>query len=238
MFSLRDLWADIDALDDRVSASLQAAMHDETSGLVEQAANWFMGHGSQPLDIARSIEDYAAGVGRIAAGLEAMLADSDRLDFDGRTASLAGRGAPEPLARRVAQLRLLVSACDIVRISREVQTDVLRAGPVYFAVGDRFEISWLRREAAALPVDSRWDSQAMSAIVDDLYECQYLLTRKWMSQAGPSADAADILARGSASHRAAHAATSQLIKDIRQGGTLSLAMLAVVNRQLRALVTD
>ena len=186
VFGLRDLWADIDALDYRVTASVQAVMHDEASYLIEQATNWFLGHGSQPLDIARCIEDYGDGLRRITACLETMLADSDRQYFEGRTAGLVERGVPESLARRVAQLRLLVSACDIVRISREVPTDVLRTGPVYFGVGDHFDIDWLRREAAALPVDSRWDSQAMSAIVDDLYECQYLLTRKLMMQAEPT----------------------------------------------------
>jgi glutamate dehydrogenase len=122
-------------------------MHRETGRLIERATTWFLVHGSQPLDITRNITDYGAGVHRAIQSLDSVLAESDREYLDRKTASFVERGAPESLARRVASLRLLVSACDIVRISREVDTSVERAGAIYFAIGDQLDIDWLRREA-------------------------------------------------------------------------------------------
>ena len=236
IFDMRDLWSEIDALDYKVPASLQADMHRETGRLIERATTWFLCHGTQPLDIARNIDDFGEGIHRTIQSLETMLADSDREYLDAKTVGFVERGSPEHLARRVASLRLLVSACDIVRVSREVATDVGRAGRVYFSIGAQLQIDWLRRQATNLPVESRWDSQATTAIVDDLYNHQYDLTRQMLRQADPKDDAADVVSKCCASHRAALAATLQLIQEIRQGKATDLAMLAVASRQLRTLV--
>jgi glutamate dehydrogenase len=84
-------------------------------------------------------------------------------------------------------------------------------------------------------VESRWDSQATTAIVDDLYSHQYLLTREMLRHGSDADDVQDIVAKCCAGRQASYLATSQLIHEIRQSGSVDLAMLAVANRQLRAL---
>ncbi len=235
VFDMHDLWSAIDALDYQVSAAAQAAMHGETSQLVEHVTDWFLRHESQPLEMGRAMERYAADVRSLGAGLELLLAEPDRQDVAGRAAALVREGVPESLARRVSLLRPLMPACDIVRLSQESGRDVAGVAALYFAVGERLELEWLRRAAAALPVESQWDSQAAAAIIGDLYQCQSLLARQLLRQADqPDDDPAAILRRSGE----AFLAMSQWIKAIRRDGTVSLAVLAVASRQLRALVTD
>ncbi|MBM4091556.1 MAG: NAD-glutamate dehydrogenase [Planctomycetes bacterium] len=237
IFDMRGLWSQIDALDNRVPTSLQATMHYETGRLIEHVTTWFLRHGTQPLNIATNIEHYEAGIRRTVESLDLMLSDSDREYVNDRAVQFIQEGAPAPLARLVAKLRLLVSACDIVRISRETGSDVLRAGKAYFAVGDRLDIDWFRRQTANLPINSHWDSHAIAAIVDDLYSHQYALTRRLLREACQEDDLSQIVARCCAGQHTA-AATVQLIQEIRQSGVKDLAMLAVANRQLSTLAAE
>jgi len=237
IFDMEELWGAIDALDNQSPARVQAAMHWETSRLMEHATHWLLTYCPHPLDIAGSIQTYAQGVRRIAAALETSLGDAEMRQLGDQTQQLVDRGVPSPLARRVAQLPRMASACDIVRISHEARSDVIRSAQVYFAVGTRLDIDWLRGAAAAMPANSRWDSHATTAIVDDLYQCQFLLARQLMRQAEPGEEPAAILERCCATHRAAYMATTQLMTEIRQSGTLDLAMLAVASRQLRTLIS-
>ena len=235
VFANRDLWAEIEALDTKAPAAVQSEMVAETGRLIERVTTWFLRNGSQPLDIAANIAAYGPGVQQIVDDLDKVLTPFYRDYVRDRTEALVAKGAPHTLARRVADMRLLVAACDIVKIAGEVKTTVDRAAHLYFAIGDRFGIGWLRRNAHTLPIDSHWDKQATTAIIDDLYGHQYELTASILRSAKRGADPAKAIESWRAGRGAALPATMQLIDEIRHGGTVDLAMLAVVNRHLRAL---
>src|SRR3712207_6837510 len=55
-FGLRDLWAQIEALDARVEAQTQIRMLLDARKLVERASRWLLRNRRPPLDIARSEE--------------------------------------------------------------------------------------------------------------------------------------------------------------------------------------
>jgi glutamate dehydrogenase len=166
-----------------------------------------------------------------------LIADTDRVEIDQRIATYVEQGVPRALADRLGIMHLLPPSLDIVRISRTTGVPVEQVGRTYFTVGARFGLDWLRRAAAALPIDTHWDKQAIVAITDDFYGHQRELTTRVLAAAAETkpangADPLDIWtnARGPAVQRA-----ESLIADLRQTGTAGLAMLAVANRQLRGL---
>jgi glutamate dehydrogenase len=237
IFAMRDLWEAIEALDNKVPAAVQSEMVAETGRLVERGTTWLLRYGVQPLDIAANIGAYGPGVKQLMDDLDKMVTSSDRSYLDERASALVAKGAPPALARRIAGLRLLVSACDIVKIAADAKTTVDRAARLYFAVGDRFGLHWLRRSAVGMPIDSHWDKQATTAIIDDLYGHQLELTARIVGSSKPGADPAKAIDGWCSGRGAAFPATMQLIEEIRHGGTVDLAMLAVANRHLRALTT-
>ncbi len=235
IFAMRELWQAIEALDNKAPAAVQSEMVAETGRLIERGTTWLLRYGVQPLDIAANIAAYGPGVKKLMDNLDRMLTDADRAYIAGRAEALVAKGAPPALAHRIAGLRLLVSACDIVKIAADVKTGVDRTARLYFAVGDRFGLHWLRRGAVGLPIDSHWDKQATTAIIDDLYGHQYALTAMILSAAKAGADPAKAIESWRAGRGAIFPATMQLIDEIRGGGTVDLAMLAVANRHLRTL---
>jgi glutamate dehydrogenase len=236
VFGIRDLYNQIEALDNQVPAANQTLMLTECGRLIERVTVWFLRHAARPLDIKKEVAAYKAEVAAIAENLGALLHDSDGAALADRAAKLTAVAVPEALAQRIAALPILYAACDIVRIAQGGSLAGLDVGKAYFAVGARFGFDWLRRAAGLLPSDSAWDKLAVTAIVDDLYGHQGELTSRVVNGAG-KLDATganiDIWAEG---RRPLVARTDQLLGELQAAGTPDLAMLAVANRQLRAMV--
>ena len=236
VFGLEDLYRQIEALDNRVPAAVQTAMITECGRLTERGTVWFLRQVAHPLDIQREVAAYAQEVARIAENLDALLGESDRAALAERAGKLSAVGVPEALARRIAALGLLYAACDIARIAQDSALGGLEIGKTYFAIGARFGFDWLRRAAGLLPSDSAWDKLAVTAIVDDLYGHQGELTSRVLG-GNESLEATEaVIDTWAEGRRPLVARTDQLLGELQAAGTPDLAMLAVANRQLRAMV--
>ena len=234
VFDMRGLWAAIEGLDNKAPAAVQAEMMMETGRLIERTTTWFLRNAPQPMDIAKCVADFGPGISTLMNGLGKLITDADGDYLRTRAEALVEKGAPPGVARDVASLRLLVPACDIVLLAGNTKTSVERAAEIYYAVGDRLSLDWLRRQAISLPIDSHWDKQAAGAIVDDLYAHQFALTDRVLRAAGKRTKVADAIQSWCDGRGAIFNSTTQLVDEIRHSTSIDLAMLAVANRQLRA----
>ncbi|HZF34520.1 MAG TPA: NAD-glutamate dehydrogenase [Candidatus Angelobacter sp.] len=233
IFSVGQLWQQVEALDNKVPGGLQSALLLECGRVIERGTTWLLRNEPQRLDIAATVKTYGAGVEALVAA-KGLIADADRTAIDERIAKYAEQGLPKALAQRMAIMHLLPPSLDIVRIASTTGVPVEQVGRTYFAVGARFGLDWLRQAAAALPSENHWDKQAVVAVTDDFYGHQRDLTTRILTAVAKSNGADPIEAWTTARGPAVHRATS-LVADLRQSGTAGLAMLAVANRQLRSL---
>ncbi|MDJ0950098.1 MAG: NAD-glutamate dehydrogenase [Alphaproteobacteria bacterium] len=238
IFGMSELWAEIEALDNKAPAEVQANMLIDCGRLIERSTVWFLRQGPHPLSIVENVGAYGPSVRQLMSNLDAVLTESHLKMLGERTAGFIEQGAPEALARRIASAAFLVPACDVVRIAAGAGTPVEQAARIYFAIGSRFGFDWLRRAAATLQINTHWDKQAVAAIVDDLYSEQYEIAVKVLD-AFPGARAGeDAILTWAESRGPLFQRTERLFEDMRAApAPLDLSMLAVANRQLRALVT-
>jgi glutamate dehydrogenase len=233
-FQLRPLWKAIEELDTRVPAAVQTAMLTETIRLMERTVAWFLAGGTHPLSIAAETEVYRPGVEALTAGLDAVLDAEEEARLAARAAVYTAQGVPEELARRIAALPVLASAPDLVRIAERTGREVAGVAAVYFLLGRRFGLEWLRDKASGAKSDNHWQKQAVAAIVDDLFAHQKELTVRVLDATGglPAEAPVDswIALRRSVVER-----VEQLVSELRTQANVDLAMLAVANRQLRGL---
>jgi glutamate dehydrogenase len=237
IFGMRDLWRQVEELDNEVPAGVQASMLLECGRLMERGTVWLLRETGLPLDIERLIDDYAEGVATMAEKLGDMLTEADQRLLAERAGRFVEQGVPEALAMRIANLGLLSSACDIVRIAKNADIAVEQAGKAYFTIGARFGIDWLRRAAGHLPTDTAWDKLAVTAIIDDLFGHQGELTSRVLSVSSDGASE-EVIDDWAETRRPLVARAEQLLSELRTAGTPDLAMLAVANRQLRSLVSS
>jgi glutamate dehydrogenase len=235
-FDLRALWAGIEAHDGKMPAERQLKALLEVGRFAKRATKWFLQNTASPIVMADEIERYQAPLAALSEALPSLLPGDAAAALAGEIEAQVKVGFAPPLAARLAHLPRLLGLAEIVRLANGAGTDPASVAKVYFPVGARFGLDWLRDAAAALrgATAQHWDKMALAAIVDDLYGHQFALTRAILA-AGEGAPHERIEAW--AKQRAAVVAQSaKLIDDLRMAGTTDLAMLAVANRQLRALV--
>ncbi|MGE5478748.1 MAG: NAD-glutamate dehydrogenase [Bacteroidales bacterium] len=234
-YGLRDVWGRIEALDGRVPALVQAAMLAESGRLLERATAWVLRCVPTPFDIGAAIAELKPGIAALQAALAAILPDETAEAVAARRREYEAQGVPADLAAQVADLIVLASAADIVRIAARQGATVEDAGSLYFAIGHRFGLGQLRAAAQKLGVGGHWQKLAAAAAIEDLYGSQRDITTAVAAEA-PGLAAPEALAAWIAGHRVATERTDAVLAEVRAARQIDLAMLTVAGRQLKALV--
>ncbi len=188
IFRMRELWSEIEALDNNVDAATQMQMMQDAGGLVRRGTLWLLRNRRPPLDVSTEVGYFSAGVAELSGSFPRPLAAVNRLLVKRRTKRLTSDGVPVDLATRVANLVALSSALDIVDVARQAQREVPLVAAVLLSLGAKLDLQWLRDRIAALPVTNHWHFLARSSLRNDLHLQQRNL-------------AAQVLSNGSTSHR-------------------------------------
>jgi glutamate dehydrogenase len=145
---------------------------------------------------------------------------------------------PPDLARRVATLRTMFSALDIVDVADATDHPVQTAAAVYFTLGDRLRLHWLRGHVEALPRDNRWRTLARAALRDDLYSLQAALTAEILRSVPGDLPARERIDAWVDDNREAVERVLQVLTEINASGAFDLATLSVALREIRNLTTS
>ena len=100
----------------------------------------------------------------------------------------------------------------------------------------RFGFDWLRAAAEEVSTETRWQKDAIGAIVDDLFALQSELASK-VIETGGSEKADTAVAAWIGTRTGLVERTEQLLGDLKTAGAPDIAMLAVATRQLRSLIS-
>jgi glutamate dehydrogenase len=187
VFDMRSLWSAVQALDNLVQAGTQLSMLLEARRLLERASRWLVRANAHPIDIARFTRRYQPGAQLLAGALPDVLSGADRAVFGERLDELEAAAVPRALAVRVASMQALLSVFDIVEDATASGRDQQAVTAVYFTIGSRLELDWLRDRILELPRADRWQALARAALRDDLYGLHRSLTHEVLRTGGPQA---------------------------------------------------
>ncbi|HEU4838105.1 MAG TPA: NAD-glutamate dehydrogenase [Micavibrio sp.] len=237
-FGLRELWANIEALDSKVPAIVQLKAFREIAITTERAVAWLLAR-SQKLDINKDIAAFQSGVTKLRENYESFVTPG-LLGLIRQTAKAdMTDGLPEKLSNDIAIMPLLASACDIIRIAAVEKADLLTIGKIYFEVGEHFHLDWMRTHADYLPANDYWSTEARDSIVENLYAAQAGLTVKILKDMGSRKNGkGSLLSLWLAEYGSVASAMDSLFADIRKAGSVDLPMLIIAEQKLRSLYGD
>ncbi|MDP6389434.1 MAG: NAD-glutamate dehydrogenase, partial [Alphaproteobacteria bacterium] len=237
-FKLRDTWDQIEALDNKIGADIQTEMLQETNRLGQRNILWFLRNGKYPLDITRETELYADHIRELRDCIDDVIGPDDTARLKARAEHFVARKVPAELAEEIARVNVLSSACDIVRIAIGAKRKVKDVAMIYFGLGTRFGIDWLRGIAQTISPENAWQKRALDAVVDDLYSHQSTMTNKVLDVAGRTKNVDRMIDQWVAERGTAGRRAEELIADLRSAGIVDVSMLAVANRELRNLIGE
>ena len=179
-FALLGLWSAVESLGMDVPSDIQIAMLNEARNTLVRGTRWFVAHGAGAISLRETVARFRPAIATIMGDLEQLLAREQAIHLDGTVAGYVEAGTERDLARSVAGLPHLLSACDIVTVAQSLgrndDSSMLRVARVYFALDARLNLAWLRSQIQRAPITSRWDRMALSALEDDLAEALRELT--------------------------------------------------------------
>jgi glutamate dehydrogenase len=235
VFDLPGLWEEIEALDGRVAAAAQLAMHLKARVLLERATRWLLRNRTRPLDIGSASSEFRPGAAALAGAVGDLLCAPER-EAARRTADeLVAAGVPPALAEHVGYLESMLPALDLADIAAATGLSFEEVTGVYFAIDDRLELHSLRDRIAALPREERWDALARRSLQEDLQSEHRALAAYVLREAEdrPVAERVDTWRDRNA---AAVQRCSHVLADVKADDEPDLARLSVAVREIRNLI--
>ncbi len=235
IFDFESLWKSIDALDNRVDAALQSEMLIDAGRLVLRASLWFLRRRRERLPIAEVLGIFRPGVAALQSRLPAILSAGDREAWEAAVARLERSGVARALAGRLAGLDALYAALDATEVALEQKRDVEAIAALYFALAGELELRWFAGKITLLPTDTPWQALARNALRDDLASQQRALAATVARLSPGASDPVAMLAAWRERYAQPIARLKAMTEELKRAGSLDLAVLSVLLRELRAL---
>ena len=172
VFAVVPQWEEIGALDALgpagVKPDVQIDLYLELRRMVERATLWLLRHRRPPVDIVATVAEFRDPMAELVGVLETAIVGRQREQLFAHEATLLASRVPEHLAQRATLWPLLHTGFDVVELAARTDESIATVAGVYWAMFDVLDIGWLWDAIGALPRVDRWQTQARSALRDDL----------------------------------------------------------------------
>jgi glutamate dehydrogenase len=237
IFDFVSFWQAVEALDNKVPDAVQSDMLIESERLMTRATVWFLRYQNLKDDIAKTVEHFASGVKAIAADLDKFLSPEEIAGLTLASKRLSQNNVPKDLAKRLTGFETLYSALDIVEIAIETKRSVEEVAGVYFVVGRRLNLSWLRKQVDDLSAESHWQTLAKTGFREDVSRLQRELTSLVLRLSPGMKEPDAVINEWAARNKSELERSAKLLAGLQSAGNLDLSMLSVALRELRILVS-
>jgi glutamate dehydrogenase len=232
---MRDLWADIEALDDRAATGVQYDMLVETTRLLRHLSYWVLRNQGRNLDIERAVSRLSPGIRELMRDLPELIEGTELERYQAALARFSKDGVPAKVSRRVASLGAIHAGVDIVELALSRRASIGQAARAYFGLGAELGLDWLRDEIERLGVDGHWQAVARGTLREELYVYQRRLCERLLSSA-PRGDTRERVAAWIAARGAPMAAFARMVREMRAAGSADFATVSVAAQSLRRLL--
>jgi glutamate dehydrogenase len=179
----------IDALDSKVPGKLQLDLYAAVEDLLLDRIVWFVRNVDISKGLEAIVEHYRAGIAAVTAALDQILPGDAVKALAARATELRNAGVPEDLARKIANLRALAAAPDIVSVADSTAKPVHDVAATYFAAGAFFQLDRIANAARGIQVTDYFDRLALDRALDSIGEAERRLTAEMVGNGvtGPQA---------------------------------------------------
>jgi glutamate dehydrogenase len=236
VFAVRNIWAQIEDLDNRVPAALQYTAMFETTRLLRHITYWLLEYRRNDLDIERAVSRYAGKVAELFHELNSVLSVTEHSRIRALRSQLIEQHVPEQLAARIASLDVLHCALDLVEVATAARVKIGYAAKTYFELGERIGLTWIKTQIEALMAEGHWQAVARHTLLDNLYSLQRKITQVVLTYKGrdPAARVELWMSR----HVAPVEALKRVVLDLRTGAAPDFATLSVALQAVRRLAQE
>ncbi len=222
------LWAEIESMGSEVKLDVQLELLLEARQMAERCVLWLLRHRRPPIDLAVTTQELSAAMKALSSHYDEFLRGQLAAMTHSTWASRLAAGVPDSLAERSSVWPLLHTAFDVIDIAGRHHCEQRTVAGIYWRLFEVLDVLWLWVGIGGLPRSTRWETQARSALRDDLLMGLADLTEDVLRSGG---DVDAWLVRNERSF----ARVTTMFNDVRRSDTFDITTLTVGLRQLRNL---
>jgi glutamate dehydrogenase len=225
-FALPSLFAEIDALDNKIDGQLQIELYQAGSRLIENASAWYLKNDRSEEPLGARIAELQAARAALEPKLAGIVPAQSAARIEAHRESLVAAGVPEALARRIALLDTAQLVPDIAAVATATGADIADAATVFFAVTDAFRIGRIEDAASTIAPTDYYDGLALTRARDMISAARRGIAIAALRGAGNGGDAVPqwLTAGGERVAR-----TRDRLQALTEGGDITVSRLSVAS---------
>jgi len=235
VFSLDDIWREIESLQNTVSAQIQIKLLVEVQRFYRLMAIWFINHANVDERIETIVHRYSPGI----TTLQQLNGDEITLPFspvDKSLYQLENEADGLFIVNKIHQLKVSsVVFCDIVKTAYELNLPVDKILPCYCQVSKLLGLAWLIEQTEKVQTTDHWSRLARFSLLLDLLELREKLVVAIVNS-NPSISPDSAIGIWAANKVSELNRISRVIDDLKSTGRVHIDKLYFANRQIRALL--
>jgi glutamate dehydrogenase len=232
IFSLRELWQEIEALDHQVPARIQMDMMLNVIRLIKRSVRWLLRNRRHHIAPTEAIAEFKPGVQKLAEGLPELLRGRAKDQVQSAYEHYLNEGVDETLAHRVAVSLQAYNALGIVHASAETDAPLFKVTELFFRMGEHLELDWFSAQILASKVDNEWQALARDTYLEDLEWQQRTLAVGALRHLCEDGNTADCLQRWQEQEAELLGRWREMVTELHSTNSPDFAMFAVANREL------
>lgn len=228
------LFAQIDALDNKVLADVQVDMRIRLKKALERMTRWTLRkvRGSHAtLDL---ISKYHDGITDLLGMLPRILKSENYPEIQDAETQYINAAVPRNLAAIAARSNYIPQFLDIVILAKDSAHKLEAVASNYFYLGLALRMDWLRKNLIALPENNKWQALSRSALLADGYMLYSHLIKHAIKSTAANDD--HFVQTWIASEPQKIGMLNAMFDELQTYKVLDLAMLSAVVRELSSIM--
>jgi len=220
---LRGLNGRIDALDNKVSGTVQLELYETVQDALTQSLVWYLRFADLSGGLQKAVDHYRKSFSSLSAILPDVLPAFIAKRIRDKETRFKAAKVPADLARDVAHLTTLARTADIVLVADRNKRKLADAAAAYYGVTERFDFGRIDVLAKEVQTSDYYDRLAVEKARDTLASAQRRLTENVLAWNKTSID----LKAWEAANQAQIDGTTEKVDAILQDGRASTAKITV-----------
>ncbi len=237
VFGFSELQKLIVSLDYKISMATQYEMLGHIRRLIYLSTRWFLRNKSlKDSTMPKLIEHFSSSVKQLEELVPTLMGGATKTYLASLTEQFVQAGIPDATASRIASIRAMYTALNIIEVATKHHFDLIQTAKLYFAVGEFFNLLWFRDQIANDLREGFWDSLARVTLRDELDILQKQLTISVMKHAKHVGEAHACIQDWVVLHQNAILRWEKMLEVLHSSTSTDYIMFFIALRELSGLI--
>ncbi|RLA59435.1 MAG: NAD-glutamate dehydrogenase [Gammaproteobacteria bacterium] len=232
VYSVARVWDEIEALDHKVSATVQTEMMLHLIRLVKRSVRWMLRNRRHNLFPSKIISEFGDALGQLREALATMVGARATEKYKALCKRYILAGVPRALAETVSTAEQAYTGLGIIQASTEAESPLLEVAELYFKMGEQLELDWFSSLIVSAKVENEWQALARDTYMEDLEWQQRKLATGALRHVCEKRDMSLCMERWQSDEETLITRWKQMLSDLHSTDAPDFAMFAVANREL------